>query len=44
MTPIRNIGHHGAVAAGLAAMFTAAVFGAQLAADAMIYIGELLIR
>ncbi|WP_275044669.1 hypothetical protein [Sphingomonas endophytica] len=44
MTTIRNIGHHGMVAAGLAAMFTAAVLGAQLAADAVIYIGEMLLR
>ncbi|WP_268795813.1 hypothetical protein [Sphingomonas sp. Leaf231] len=44
MTTIRNAGHHGAVAAGLAAMFTAAVLGAQLAANGLIYIGGMLMR
>jgi hypothetical protein len=44
MLRIRNAGHHGMVAAGLAATFTAAVLGAQLAADALVYVGELLIR
>ncbi|MDR6788747.1 hypothetical protein J2Y58_002112 [Sphingomonas sp. BE138] len=40
----KDIAHHGAVAAGLAGLFTAAVLGAQLAATAVISIGELLIR
>lgn len=44
MLRIKDVGHHGMVAAGLAAMFTAAVLGAQLAADAVVSIGELLIR
>ncbi len=44
MTPIRNMRHHGVVAAGLAATFTAAVLAAQLAAGAVVYVGELLIR
>ncbi|MEG8040998.1 hypothetical protein QP166_17250 [Sphingomonas sp. LR60] len=44
MLRIRNASHDGMVAAGLAATFTAAVLGAQLAADALVYVGELLIR
>lgn len=38
------IGDHAAVAAGLAALFTVAVVGAKLVADAVIYVGMLLIR
>ncbi len=44
MTTIRNAGHHGIVAIGAAAALTGAVFVAQFAADALIYVGELLIR
>jgi hypothetical protein len=44
MTTIRNAGHHGAVAAGIAALCAAAVVGAQLAAEAVIYVGELMLR
>ncbi len=44
MTTIRNVGHNGVVAAGIAAMCAAAVVGAQLTAEAVIYVGELLMR
>jgi hypothetical protein len=44
MTTIRNVGHHGVVAAGIAALCAAAVVGAQLTAEAVIYVGELMLR
>lgn len=44
MTTIRNVGHHGVVAIGAAALFTGAVFAAKFAADAVIFVGEWVMR
>lgn len=40
MTTIKHVGEQGVVVVGAAAAFTAAVFFAQLAADAVVFLGE----
>jgi hypothetical protein len=40
MTTIKHVGEQGAIVAGAVAVFTAAVFLAQVAADAVVFMGE----
>ena len=44
MTTIKHVGEQGAVVIGAAAAFTAAVYLAQFAADAVVFLGEWVLR